>query len=117
MADHEESNDPYYVSPKEMQGWLEREATDIKRAAELRLGEAARVITDYANGATLYEEMSNRLDEYKARWGEALPGVTRSAGLTDEQILKRITKVRIDQGAMEPDALRRVKYASTRRSR
>jgi hypothetical protein len=90
-----------YSSPKEMLGWLEREIADASKATELRIKEAARFVTAYALGEISAEEAAECAYRYDCRWGEALPGVFRSRGMTDEEILGKIDETRVKQGLME----------------
>jgi hypothetical protein len=88
-----------YPSPKEMQGWLEREIADAAKAMELRLKDASRLVSAYAGGDISPEEAAKRGNEYSTRWGEALPGVGRSQGMTDQEILAQIDETRRQQEA------------------
>jgi hypothetical protein len=83
-----------FPAPKAMQGWLEREIADIARAAELRIKDATRFVNTYARGELSADEAAKQSLKYADRWGEALPGVPRSAGLNDDEILKRIDETR-----------------------
>jgi hypothetical protein len=90
-----------------MRGWLKREIADIDRAKELRVKEASGLVEAYALGEISQDELQQRMYEYSCRWGEPLPGVPRSEGLSDEQILARINQTRVLQGELEPDFLKR----------
>lgn len=90
-----------YPSPKEMQGWLEREITDVMKAMELRIREATRFVGAYARSEITSEEAAKLGYEYQCRWGDPLPGVHRSRGASDEQILDRISGTRAKQGLAE----------------
>ena len=107
MAEAGPPNDPYHLSADDMRGWLEREITDIDKAKELRVKEATGFVEAYAQGEIAQDEMERRMYEYSCRWGEPLPGVPRSEGMSDDQILARINKTRISQGELEPDVLKR----------
>jgi hypothetical protein len=78
-----------------MQGWLEREIADIHKAAELRIKDAERFVNAYARGELSPEEAEKRGYEYSERWGDSpLPGVFRSQGLSDDEILRLIDQAR-----------------------
>jgi hypothetical protein len=77
-----------------MQRWLEREIADITRAAELRIKDATRFVNAYARGEITSEKAAERGYQYSNRWGDALPGVPRSTGLSDEEILQTIDEAR-----------------------
>src|ERR1039458_5694219 len=101
MAGKDTSNESDYPSPGEMQGWLEREIADAAKAMELRIKEASRLVGAYARGEISADEAAQRGYEYSCRWGEALPGVPRSHGMTDEEILARIDETRAKQGLLD----------------
>ena len=86
-SDEEKSDFP---SPQEMEGWLQREIADIKRAAELRIKDATAFVTAYSKGEISQEEADERSYQYSRRWGEPIFGVFRSEGLSDEQVLKQL---------------------------
>lgn len=88
------SGDSDFPDPKGMQGWLEREIADIMRAAELRMKDATKFVNAYARGEITSEEAARRGYEYSNRWGDALPGVPRSTGLSDEEIVRTIDEAR-----------------------
>lgn len=96
-----------FPSPKEMQGWLEREIADAAKAMELRVRDASRFVSAYGRGEISAEEAEKRSIEYSKRWGEALPGVGRSQGMTDEEILARIDETRRYQETGNPRFLER----------
>jgi len=87
-----------YPRPLEMQGWLEREISDIAKAAELRIRDATRFVGEYARGDISATEAAERGYAYSVRWGEPLPGVQRSHNMTDEDILGTIDRARAHQG-------------------
>lgn len=89
-----EQDDWSYPSPKEMSEWLEREIADIVRASELRIRDAETFVTAYGRGDISSEETEKRGYEYSQRWGDALPGRFRSKGMSDEEILAEIDRVR-----------------------
>ena len=78
-----------YLSPKDMRQWAEREAMDIKKAAELRLRDL-EFVTAYERGNLKPEEADDRYFRYHHRWNEALPGINATDSVTDEQILAAI---------------------------
>jgi len=103
MTGKETSNAPEYPSPEEMQGWLEREIADAARATELRIKEASSFVAAYTRGEISAGEAADRGYQYSCRWGEVLPGVWRSRGMTDEEILAKIDATRAKQGLIPED--------------
>lgn len=83
----EESDFP---SPREMEGWLQREISDAAKALELRVRDATQLVTAYSRGELSVQEAEEQSQRYSSRWGEAIPGVARSLGMSDEQILKQM---------------------------
>ena len=83
-----------FPSPSEMEGWLQREVVDVKRAAELRIKDATAFVAAYSKGCISKEEAEERSYEYSRRWGEPIFGILRAEGLTDEQILKQLDEAR-----------------------
>ena len=83
-----------FPDPKGMQGWLESEIADIQKAAELRIREATRFVNDYSRGEISKEGAEERHYGYSQRWGDVIPGVERTQGLTDEEILARLDEAR-----------------------
>ena len=77
-----------------MRSWLRQELKDLSKAYELRLKEATELVTAYALGELTPEEADERNWRYHQRWGEALPGVSSTEAVTDEQILAAIDKAR-----------------------
>ena len=102
MKDKKITEESDYPTPQGMQGWLEREIADIMKATELRIKDATKFVNAYARGEITADEAAKRNYQYSERWGEALPGILRSKGLSDEEILKRIDQVR------EPGFVRRL---------
>jgi hypothetical protein len=90
----ESSEKADFPSSKAMQGWLEREISDIARATELRIKDATRFVNAYARGELSADEAAEQSFKYADRWGEALPGVPISVALSDDEILKRIDETR-----------------------
>jgi hypothetical protein len=77
-----------------MKGWLDREITDIQKAAELRIREATGFVTAYALGEITAEDAARLSNKYDERWEAPLPGVFRSRGLSDDEILAKIDEAR-----------------------
>lgn len=96
-----------FPSPKGMQGWLEREIGDIQKAAELRIREATRFVNEYARGEITQREAEQRSTAYADRWGEVIPGVTRTQGLSDEEIITRLDAARANEGFVDRNVLGR----------
>jgi len=89
--DREESDFP---SVRDMEGWLQREIADVKRAAELRIKDATSFVTAYSRGEIASAEAAQLSHKYASRWGDPLPGISRSQGLRDEEILDAIDETR-----------------------
>jgi hypothetical protein len=79
-----------YSSPQDLRRWLRQEMRDIAKASELRLREATEFVMAYAAGEITPEEADERSSRYHHRWDEALPGVSATDSMTDEQILTAI---------------------------
>jgi hypothetical protein len=94
MQPEDASNEFDFPSSKEMEGWLQREIADATKAVELRVKDAKRLVGAYSRGEISKEEAAELAHRYSSRWGDALPGVLRSEGLTDEEILRRIDEAR-----------------------
>ena len=90
----EQPEDWSFPDAKGMQGWLEREIADIQKAGELRIREATRFVNEYARGEISKEQAEERHYGYSQRWGDVIPGVMRTQGLTDEEIIGRLDKAR-----------------------
>ena len=82
-----------------MEGWLQRETADIKKAAELRTKDAEAFVNAYSKGEISAQEAEQHSYQYSKRWGDALPGVLRSEGLSDEDILRRLDETRKKQSS------------------
>jgi len=95
--------------PKGMQSWLEGEIADIQKAAELRIREATRLVNEYARGEISTGEAAKRSYEYSERWGDAMPGVMGTKGLSDDEILRRLDESRVQEGLLDKHVLRRRK--------
>lgn len=96
-----------FPDPKGMQNWLEREVADIQRASELRIKDAKNFVDAYARGEISSDEAAQRSSEYADRWGDAIPGVMSSRGLSDEEILTRLNEARAKQGVLGKHILKR----------
>ena len=62
-----------FPDPKGMQRWLEREITDIQKAAELRIRDAAKFVNEYARGEISRDDAERRSFEYAQRWATPYP--------------------------------------------
>jgi phage-related minor tail protein len=98
-ADDTESDFP---SPEGMQKWLDREVEDIMKAAELRIKDAAQLVNRYSIGEISREEAAQITYEYNEMWGDALPGMLRSAGASNESIRRSVADAR------DPDFVKRL---------
>lgn len=92
-------DDLSFPSPKEMEGWLQRETADIRKASELRTKDAEAFVSAYSKGEISAQEAEERSFQYSKRWGDVLPGVMRSEGLSDEEILRRLDETRKKQSS------------------
>lgn len=93
------SSESDFPPPNEMQGWLEREIADSAKAHELRVKDVTSFVSAYAKGEISPQEAEKRSIAYSTRWGEALPGVFHSRGMTDDEILAKIDETRKEQEA------------------
>jgi hypothetical protein len=96
---HSGQEESDFPSAQEMEGWLQREIADVKRAAELRIKDATAVVTAYSKGDISQQEAEEQSHQYSRRWGDALFGVFRSEGLNDDEILRRIDEARTKQSS------------------
>jgi len=103
----DEAEDWSFPDPKDMQGWLEREIADIHKASELRIREATRFVNEYARGETSKDQAEKRHHEYSQRWGDVIPGVMRTEGMSDEEILRGLNQARVEQGLLGKHVLSR----------
>jgi hypothetical protein len=87
MSHQDTPSDTNFPTVEEMQRWLEREVTDIRRAADLRILDATSFVRAFVSGEIGAEEAERRSYVYSERWGDILPGVFRTQGLTDEAIV------------------------------
>jgi hypothetical protein len=94
------NDDSDFPSPQEMTGWLQREIANSKRAAELRIKDATAFVNDYAAGKITSDEAAERSFQHSKRWGDALPGILSSEGMTDEEITKHIDEIRNRQAKL-----------------
>jgi len=78
------------LSVKDLRNYLDYETTCLTKATELRLRELGGIVTAYAAGELTPQKAMERFDQYQKRWGEALPGVWRVHGVTDEEIVAKI---------------------------
>jgi hypothetical protein len=83
---------PNYLTPEDMQHWLQQEIADSAKALELRIKEATGFVTAYASGKITPEEADEKHWRYQHRWGEALPGTHVAPGSGDDQIMASIDK-------------------------
>lgn len=113
----ENGEDWSFPDPKGAHSWLEREIADIQKAAELRIREASRFVNEYSRGEISTEEAEKRHYEYSQRWGDVIPGVTRTQGLTDDEILRGLNQTRVDQGLLGKHVLSRREGGTPKRSR
>lgn len=86
-----------YLSPAEMQKWLQQEAADSAKAHALRVKDASDIVTAYVAGELTAAEAKKRFLDHNERWGEALPGTHAFPGSTDQAILKSIDAARAMQ--------------------
>ena len=82
------------LTPTEMLDWLRREASDVSKAAEMRIREATHLATAYAMGEINSQEAMERHNAYARRWGDAIRGVGTSEGKTEKQIRKEMDEAR-----------------------
>jgi hypothetical protein len=85
-----DTSDNTYLSPEEMRDWLNQEISDVTKAAELRLREAAMLVAGYDSGRLSPEQADEQHWRYQHRWGEALPGIHSGKDISDDQILSAI---------------------------
>jgi hypothetical protein len=75
----------------ELLEWLGLEVEDVSKAAQLRLQEATKVVSDCAKGEIDLEQAARRLDAYNDRWRDVFHrGVRHVRGMTDEEIYKAL---------------------------
>jgi hypothetical protein len=90
MADRQSQTANDFLTPQEMQQWLNQELRDVAKSTELRTTQAAHFVTDYAMGKITPEQADNQLQDYRNRWPEALPGANVGVEKSDAEILKRV---------------------------
>jgi hypothetical protein len=96
-----------FPDAKGMQRWLESEIADIQKAADLRIRDATAIVSEYTQGRISAEEAERRSYAYANRWGDALPGVMSTRGLTDEEILRKLDQARAKEGLLDKHVLGR----------
>jgi hypothetical protein len=101
MKGKSNQDDGAFPEPKEMSGWLEREIADIHKAGELRIKDAARFVTAYSRGDLSKEEAEEASFKYAQRWGDVFPGIMRSEGLNDDEIVRKMDEARVKQGVLK----------------
>lgn len=109
MSPSDRVDESEFPPPPGMQRWLEREISDIRKAAELRIKEATEFVDAYARGELSVNDAAHCSYEYENRWGEVLPGGFHCQGLSDQQILATIDETRVKQGLLDKHALTRRK--------
>jgi hypothetical protein len=87
-----------FPDAKGMRDWLDGEIENVMKAAELRLKAASDMVAKYTaakyTAGEISSEQAAKLSyEYESRWGDALPGVIRAKGMSDEAILARMDEV------------------------
>ena len=92
MAESETNEPDDLLSVRDMRNFLDYEITAVTKAAELRLRELGALVTSYAAGELTPQQAGEQLDRYQSRWGEALPGVWKVEGATDEEILAKVNQ-------------------------
>jgi hypothetical protein len=117
MTGRSKMEDSQGLSAEDMRVWLASETADIERAKALRITEATGFVDAYARKQISEKELENRLYEYSGRWGDPLPGVSRSEGMTDKQIISRLNKARVADGTLDPETLRRRKKLASPQER
>ena len=75
------------ISREDLELWLRQETADCNKALELRLKEAASIVSAYSSGQLSPQEANERYWQYIHRWGEALPGTHVGGNETDEEIV------------------------------
>jgi hypothetical protein len=68
------------------------EISDASKALELRIREATGFVTAYTFGKLNPKEADERHARFYHRWGESLPGISVSEGMTDADILAAIDR-------------------------
>jgi hypothetical protein len=79
------------LSSDDARQWLGREIAHVMKEAELRVKDATDFVTAYATGKISEREVSERMDQYDRRWGEAtLLAAMANEGMADNEILRRL---------------------------
>jgi hypothetical protein len=94
MSKDDQTDNEDYLSPKDLRSWGEQEIKDLARAVMLRTHEIREMVDAYSAGQISPEKADELQWRYLKRWGEALPGVIVSDGMTDTAILARIDQAR-----------------------
>jgi len=107
MVEEKQGGEGEFPDPKGMQGWLEGEIERIQKASELRIKEATRFVNEYGRGEISADQAAERSFEYANRWGDALPGIGGTRGVSDEEILRKLDEAQVMQGAVDKHVLSR----------
>jgi hypothetical protein len=92
MSNESDNDKPDYLSPKDIREWAQQEILNTSKAAELRTKELTSLMEDYSAGRISAEKADEMQSLYYHRWGEALPGISAIASISDEQIVASIDK-------------------------
>jgi hypothetical protein len=84
------SDESEHLSLKEVRGWASTELSHVTKATELRLKEVLALVDAFSSGEISATEAGDRLSRYQERWGEALPGISSTKGMTDEDIVAQV---------------------------
>jgi hypothetical protein len=81
------------ISVRDMRSALDRETREVMKAAELRIREFSRFTQAYTAEEISPADATNAYMTHMDKWGDALPGVTRSINkLSDEEITADMNK-------------------------
>ena len=86
-----------HLTPDEMLDWLRREVIAVNKEAQLRVDDATKFVTEYARGSMSADEANDRFLRYGSRWGDALEGIHKVEGRTDQDILAEMDRARLDR--------------------
>jgi hypothetical protein len=117
MVEEKQAGQEDFPDPKGMQRWLEGEIARVQKASELRLGEATKFVNEYARGEISANEAAERNFQYANRWGDALPGIAGTHGVSDEEILRKLDEARAVQGAVDKHVIGRRRGGTPETSR
>jgi len=93
MAQNEQTDKSETISVKDMQDALGTEIHEVMKDAQLRIQEFAAFTAAYAAGEITPQEATDKYMQYKDKWGDPLPGVTRSIlYLGDDEIVADMNK-------------------------